>query len=441
MEYKRDNSTGFEYEIIKSSGCEEYHCHNRIEIIYLKKGKVRLRTHMSSSVCDVHEGDYAVISGSDVHRCFCLGYCEYELFRFPVSYQNMLDGNLVRGSFSVSDSVISENKVIKDTLFHICLLLKQDTLEKSIVRNLCSSLCSILVSFYYRRKKNEFALDAEDSLNVFNARESISFDTIEKFDSVLDYIKENYTKSRITLELLSNVSGLNKTFLSALFPKLTGSNFKDYLNRLRVDRAIELLTSTEKNISEIAFLCGFDTIRTLNNVFKCVAGVTPSDFRFGTTQNSKLGIDTEIKAVGNDIFKYKWTSSGLIENDFVKNTIYVHSKDSNIRCWNHLRLRMMFYAGQKYSISFKAKVLDYTENTPAVTCNFCFPDDVTNIEHHTPKLLNAAELQDGWKEYTFYYTVPEYYKPSSPDNFSVYTSPFKDCGISYIVKDIIFKTV
>lgn len=438
MEYKRDSGSGFEYEFVNSNGCEEYHCHNRIEIIYIKKGKIRLRTDMSKSVYDVSTGDYAVISGSDVHRCFCMGECQYELFRFPVSYQNMLDGKLVRGSFSISCSVIGENPMIKDTLFHICCLLKQDSLERSIERNLCSTLCSILVSFYDKRKTRD---NAEADIVEFNVIQSISFETIEKFDTVLNYINENYAKSKISLESLSNVSGLNKTFLSALFPKLTGSNFKDYLNRLRVDRAIELLTSTENNISEIAFLCGFDTIRTLNNVFKSIAGVTPSDFRFGSSKKSNEGINTEISAVGSAIFSYKWTSTGIIENNAEKNTVYLHPLNPNTKSWIHLNLRMLFYAGMEYRVSFKAKLLDYYENDIVINCNFCFPDDVKKIEHHTPNLLEIKKLNDGWCEYNYAYTVPDYYKPSSLDNFSVYTSPFNDGGISYLLKDLTVKII
>lgn len=440
MEYKRDNGTGFEYEFIKSSACEEYHCHNRIEIIYIKKGTIRLRTDMAKSVYDISVGDFAVISGTDVHRCFCMGECEYEMFRFPVSYQNMLDGTLIRGSFVVSNAVISENAVVNNALCSICNFLKQDNLAKSIERNLCSSLCSILTSFYDKRKKSDFFNEEnKEGFDEFDAKQSVSFETLEKFDTVLLHIKENYTKTKINLEILSEVSGLNKTFLSALFPKLTGKNFKDYLNSLRVDTAIELLTSTEKNISEIAFLCGFDTIRTLNNVFKSIAGVTPSEIKAGGSRNKSLGIDTEISGVGSDIFNYKWTSTVETDRNTDEGCFKLFCKDCNIKRWSHLSLRMLFFKGRQYSVSFKAKTLDFTVHVPNVLCNFCFNDDVKKIEHHSPDLLEIKELCDGWKEYAYSYKVPDYYKPSSIDNFSVYTSPYNERAVGYLVKDIVVK--
>ena len=441
MKYNRNNVTEFEYEFVESTACEEYHCHNCIEIINVKKGIIRLRTDMSQSVCDIFAGDYAVIASSDVHRCFCMGVCEYEMFRFPVSYQNLLGNKPIRTSFVISRDVLNKNDVVSNTLTGICMYLKQKNNDKSVERNLCSSFCSILASFYDMRKKSDFAKDKIDDSVIIEPYQSISIDTIEKFDKTLDYIVENYAKSKINLEILSNISGLNKSFLSALFPKLTGHNFKDYLNRLRVDRAIELITTSEKNISEIAFLCGFDTIRTLNNVFKSVAGMTPSEIRFGASENGISGIDTRISALGSNIFAYKWNSTVLFDNDYENNAVFLHSKYPDKKCWCHLNLRMMFYAGREYRISFKAKILSDFASNQKLSCNFCFPDDVTNIEHHTPKFTEVIDCNDGWCEYKFSFTVPEYYKPSSIDNFSVFTSPYNERPVDYIVKDIIVEPI
>ena len=442
MKYNRNNVAEFEYEFVESSGCEEYHCHNCIEIIHLKKGSVRLRTDMSQSVFDVFAGDYAVIASSDVHRCFCMSSCEYELFRFPVSYQNLLGNKPIRSSFVITADVINENAYVSNLLSGICEYLKQQNNDKSVERNLCSGFCSILVSFYNQRKKSDFSINnSADKADEIELNQSISIETIEKFDKTLDYIKENYAKSKINLEILSNVSGLNKTFLSALFPKLTGHNFKDYLNRLRVDRAIELITATEKNISEIAFLCGFDTIRTINNVFKSIAGMTPSAIRLGASEKRGSGIDTQISALGNNIFNYKWESTVLIENDYENGKVLLYSKNTEIKRWSHLSLRMMFSAGREYRVCYKARIADGFNENLTVYCNFCFPDDVIKIEHHSPKLLEKKKMSDGWYEYLLSFTVPDYYKPSSLDNFSVYTSPYNDKPVDYFVKDIVVEPV
>ena len=441
MEYKRDEGTGFEYEIIKTSGCEEYHCHNRLEIMYVKSGYLRLRTDMSRSVCDIHTGDYAVISSSDVHRCFCMNKCEYVLIRFPVSFQNMLGigRNVIRNSFAVSHEILEKNPIVRDILNQIRIFLSRENPDTSITANLCSSMCSILVSFYDRRIGLDFSRDAAADNSLILSTQSISFETMEKFDLALDYIKNHYTDNKINLEMLSRLSGLNRSFLSALFPKLTGRNFKDYLNYLRVDKAIELIVTSDKNISEIAFLCGFETIRTLNNVFKSVAGVTPSELRMGASGKKKAGIDTEISAVGSKIFDYRWICSVESENLPSDNAIRIFSKDVDRKRWCHLMLRMLFFAGREYSVSFKAKILD--ENVNHICCNFCFPDRVKNIEHHSPRLVEKNMLDDGWIEFVYSYKMPEYYKPSSSDNFSVFSSPYDEKAVGYLVKDIVVKIV
>jgi hypothetical protein len=46
------------------------------------------------------------------------------------------------------------------------------------------------------------------------------------------------------------------------------------------------------------------------------------------------------------------------------------------------------------------------------------------------------ELDDGWLEYTTFFTVPDYYVPSTDDVFSLYSSPVGELGIGFLAKDI-----
>ena len=102
---------------------------------------------------------------------------------------------------------------------------------------------------------------------------------------------------------------------------------------------------------------------------------------------------------------------------------------------------MLFFAGKTYRISFKAKYYSNSVGTlpseDSMRCNFYFRDNVINIEHHHPFVESRQELGDGWYEYRYNYTVPDYYKPSSDDNFSVYSVPCDDLGVSFDVKDVV----
>lgn len=434
METDTKISSEFEYESYKDTLTEEYHYHDKIEIIYVKSGHIRLRTNMSADVCDLFGGDYAIVNIPDIHRIFYMESSEIEKYRFPISYLNIRNSELIEKSFVVSGNVLREDMEVFDCVESIRLLLSRTSSGEQVTRNLCSTLYMVFLS-YYPKRKIETNSDTPDSFELQN---KISLETVEKFYKALNYIMVNFANSKINLEMLSLVSGLNKTFLSALFPKMTGRNFKDYINRLKVDKAIELLTTSRTKISDIAFMCGFETIRSLNNVFKSITGVTPSDMRLSSMGGEANGIYTEVDGRNESIFNYNWTSNVLLEKDYDKNELTVACTESK-KTWCHLILKMLFFPKRYYDISFKAKLLDETAKVSNLKCNFCFPDEITHIEHHCPRTVSCTELDGGWYEYRFSYVVPDYYKTTSTDNFSIFTSPVNGMGQGYVIKDIVVK--
>lgn len=78
---------------------------------------------------------------------------------------------------------------------------------------------------------------------------------------------------------------MNPSYLSVLFKKATGETFKNYLNRMRMDKAALLLRNTDMRISEIASATGFDEPNYFTNVFRQQYQMSPKEFR-----NSKEGI-------------------------------------------------------------------------------------------------------------------------------------------------------
>jgi len=92
------------------------------------------------------------------------------------------------------------------------------------------------------------------------------------------YIWENYTR-KISLEEISKASGLSAPYFSTIFKEEMGENFSSYLNRLRIERAIVLLSETGKPLNEIAKLCGFEDQSWFSKIFKSFTWVSPGKFR------------------------------------------------------------------------------------------------------------------------------------------------------------------
>jgi len=95
------------------------------------------------------------------------------------------------------------------------------------------------------------------------------------FQRILEYISSNYTEN-ISLETVAEKFNYNPVYLSGMFRTRMGVNFKYYLDNIRISKAIELLFNTEMSVTEISYACGYENIRTFNNVFKRITGIVPT---------------------------------------------------------------------------------------------------------------------------------------------------------------------
>lgn len=94
----------------------------------------------------------------------------------------------------------------------------------------------------------------------------------------IDYITLNY-KKKISIQDLVEILGVSSTFLNNEFKRETTYTFNDYLNRFRINKAIDIMKNSDEKIYNIATDVGFKDYRYFINVFKKYTDCTPSDFR------------------------------------------------------------------------------------------------------------------------------------------------------------------
>lgn len=100
----------------------------------------------------------------------------------------------------------------------------------------------------------------------------------EKLKILFDYLDEHYNQN-ITLQTVSEMLGFNKSYFSRMFKEMTGHNFSEYLTKIRINKAIQLLGTRDLNISEISNMLGFSSPTYFNEVFKKYFQCTPAEFR------------------------------------------------------------------------------------------------------------------------------------------------------------------
>ena len=104
-------------------------------------------------------------------------------------------------------------------------------------------------------------------------------------DTQIDQI--NAIVSRITEHIAQPVSladvaaelGMSESRFSRFFRRATGNNFTDFVNRVRINRACQLLMETDRYVTHICYEVGFNNVANFNRRFLEIKGMTPSEFR------------------------------------------------------------------------------------------------------------------------------------------------------------------
>ena len=92
------------------------------------------------------------------------------------------------------------------------------------------------------------------------------------------YIAGHY-RDPVGLEEIARTMHVSTFYFCKMFKKATGLTFTDYLGRLRVEKAKNLLFNPHLRVSEIAYTVGFQSLTHFNRVFRKLTGESPTDFR------------------------------------------------------------------------------------------------------------------------------------------------------------------
>ena len=96
--------------------------------------------------------------------------------------------------------------------------------------------------------------------------------------NAVEYIDSNFSKD-ISLDDMSRNMNLSPYYFSKLFKEETGENFVEFLTRVRIEKAKELLRTPEKSMKEICSEVGYSDPNYFSRIFKKVVGQTPTEYR------------------------------------------------------------------------------------------------------------------------------------------------------------------
>lgn len=177
---------------------------------------------------------------------------------------------------------------LEDTLF-LCNISEHDVKEFMI--DLFLQIKHILI---INDEKNEMMLPGNKSIISTIEQTLYLFEIIQYFSEqlnfcsssvktdimsdVLYYIDHNYKKP-LKLETLAPLFGYSSSYLGKIFSKRVGENFNSYLDKVRIEHAVQLLLDDDIHIYEISEQVGYTNVDYFYRKFKKYTGLTPGDYR------------------------------------------------------------------------------------------------------------------------------------------------------------------
>lgn len=272
--------------INKSTELQEYcnvlHKHDFLEITYVISGN---GVHIvGDSKYEASKGDLFVINYDVPHGFFSSGTDTQDTIVYNCAFMpEFLDSSLFS---SIHFQDITSSFLFK-SLFPDDYKPSPDLRLHGTDFNEIGDLFSKMYSEYKLMKKGYSdiirAYLIELVVRIFRYMEqsqtkSYSLQHKNLVDKALEHLKQNYN-SDIKLDDLAIKSFVSKNYFSKLFKEVTGINFSDYIQKLRIDEACSLLKNTDYKISDIANQVGIKDMKSFYEVFKKITGETPGDYR------------------------------------------------------------------------------------------------------------------------------------------------------------------
>ena len=242
------------------------HWHMDVEIIYVCEGSIRVGINNESRV--LSKGEIAICSSGDIHYYDNMGLKSSGIMLiFNPEIIGLKRGWPLNSKFKYP--FVKAPEVSNEIFTLLNSIFKEMQQEKQhydfFVKSLIFKLCGILLRCV--------------PLSTVNVKiDNKKLPLINAMKNALDYIEKNYSED-ITLEAAAKKANLSMFYFSRIFKDISGMNYKTYLNSVRVNKAESMMKTSSTPVTEIAFECGFNSIRTFNRVYKGIKKDIPSNIR------------------------------------------------------------------------------------------------------------------------------------------------------------------
>lgn len=230
------------------------HIHNDIEIIVMYEGNATADINGITYI--LNQGEVLIVFPNSVHSYKQNTPVKVGKFIFSPDLIPQLNDKLI---YTTTDPIISQK---------VCEINGILDLSKEILSNYNNYSINTKNAYIYlltSKILDNITINIKDKPNNATTR-------------ILEYVNKNFCL-QLNLSDVANALFFSKSYISHIFSQKLKINFCDYINCLRIDKSLNLLLSTDKNVTEISYEVGFGSIRSFNRIFISKIGMSPKKFR------------------------------------------------------------------------------------------------------------------------------------------------------------------
>lgn len=172
----------------------------------------------------------------------------------------------------IAEQLIEE---VKSTLIKTFDSNDSQSLDKS--KTLINKVLQVQLQQGLEQVWQEIVNNAEEYCNLIKKRKRETND--KAVELIIEFLEENFSDPDLSLYRISEKVGLPEKFVSQLFKEQLGEYVSDYIEKVRILKASELLLTTNQTIEEISIYVGYNSAHSFRRAFKRVLNVTPKTYR------------------------------------------------------------------------------------------------------------------------------------------------------------------
>lgn len=135
------------------------------------------------------------------------------------------------------------------------------------------------------------------TLSSAHIESNVDESTVDKVNTVFAFTID-HLHEKISLSQAADVLNMNASYFSRFFKKSTGNTFCEFLTQIRIGKACELLSTTDRHITSICYEVGYSNVANFNRRFREQKRLTPREYRRQAMQRMTRGGMQSARATG-----------------------------------------------------------------------------------------------------------------------------------------------